>query len=147
TKDVYAADGRLVASRGEVIDLDSVKETAARAPKGVHEHPLFETSHAEEILAAFEAPALQHLVGTEERRALAADALAEVRFPQTVWDELEALRRDDGPRYQHALWTAIVAARLFRDALGSAPGVARLVGGALVHDIGMRHAAVRLRFK
>jgi len=147
TKDLYAADGRLIASRGEVVDLDSLKETATRAPKGVRERPLFETNHAEGVLEAFEAQALQNLVGSEERRALAADALAEVRFPQMVWDELEALRRDDGPRYQHALWTAIVAARLFRDALGSAPGVARLVGGALVHDIGMRHAAVRLRFK
>ncbi|MCA1827780.1 MAG: HD-GYP domain-containing protein [Myxococcales bacterium] len=147
TKDLYAADGRLIASRGEVVDLDSLKETAARAPRGVRERPLFETTHAEEVLAAFDAPPLQHLVGPEERRAPAADALAEVRFPQTVWDELDALRREDGPRYQHAIWTAIVSARLFRDALGTAPGVARLVGGALVHDIGMRHVGSRLRFK
>ncbi|MGZ6142222.1 MAG: HD-GYP domain-containing protein [Myxococcales bacterium] len=147
TKDLYAADGRLVASRGEIIDLDSLKDVAARAPKGVRERPLFETPHAEEVLEAFDAPALQHLVGSEETRALAADALAEVRFPQAVWDELEALRREDGPRYQHAIWTAVVAARLFRHALGSAPGVARLVGAALFHDIGMRHVAVRLRFK
>jgi HD-GYP domain-containing protein (c-di-GMP phosphodiesterase class II) len=147
TKDIYAADGRLIASRGEVVDLDCLKAAAANAPRGVRERPLFETTHAEEVLAAFEAPALENLVGSEERRSLAADALAEVRFPQAVWDELEALRREDGPRYQHAIWTAIVAARLFRDALGTAPGVSRLVGGALVHDIGMRHVGLRLRFK
>lgn len=147
TKDVHAADGRIIASRGEVLDLDSLKEAAARAPKGARELPLFETVHSEEILGAFEAQPLKHLVGTEETRALAADALTEVRFPQAVWDELEALRREDGPRYQHAIWTGIVAARLFRDALGTAPGVARLVGGALVHDIGMRHVGARLRFK
>jgi HD-GYP domain-containing protein (c-di-GMP phosphodiesterase class II) len=41
----------------------------------------------------------------------------------------------------------MVAARLFRSALGTAPGLSRLVGGALTHDIGMRHAASRLRFK
>jgi HD-GYP domain-containing protein (c-di-GMP phosphodiesterase class II) len=41
----------------------------------------------------------------------------------------------------------VVAARLFRAALGEAPGLSRLVGGALVHDIGMRHAGQRLRFK
>ena len=57
------------------------------------------------------------------------------------------MRREDGPRYQHAIGTASVAARLFRHALGTAPGVARMVGGALFHDIGMRHVAVRLRFK
>src|SRR5437016_1228539 len=37
TKDLYAADGRLIASRSEVVDLDSLKEMAARAPKGVRE--------------------------------------------------------------------------------------------------------------
>ena len=78
---------------------------------------------------------------------LGVDVLAEVRFPQPVWDELEALHHEDGPRYLHAVLTAITAARLFRAALGTAPGLARLVGGALVHDIGMRHVALRLRFK
>ena len=147
TKDVFAADGRLVASRGEIVDLPLLREVASRAPRTGREKPLFETSSAESVLEAFEAPALSNLVGTEASRALVADALSEVRFPQGVWDELEALRREDGPRYQHAIWTAMVAARLFRAALGSAPGLSRLIGGALMHDIGMRHAALRLRFK
>ena len=147
TRDIFAADGRLVSSRGEIVDLALLKEVAGRAPRGVRERPLFETTHAEAVLEAFESPALLHLAGTESTRALAADALAEVRFPQPVWDELEALRQQDGPRYQHAIFTGITAARLFRAALGSGPGVPRMVGGALVHDLGMLHVAVRLRFK
>ena len=147
TKDVFSADGRLVASRGEIVDLTLIREVAAKAPQPGREKPLFETSTAEAVLEAFEAPALANLVGTEPTRAVVADALSEVRFPQEVWDELEALRREDGPRYQHAIWTAMVAARLFRAALGTAPGLSRLVGGALTHDIGMRHTATRLRFK
>jgi len=147
TKDLFAADGRLVASRGEIVDLPFLRDVAGKAPLGARERPLFETEAAEAVLEAFESPALQHLVGSEAKRALAADALTEVRFPQAVWDELEALKREDGPRYQHGVWTGIVAARLFRSALGTAPGLARLVGGALVHDIGMRHAHSRLRFK
>ena len=147
TKDIFAADGRLVASRGEVIDLPYLRDLAARAPRGLREKPLFETEFAEAVLEAFDAPALQHLVGGEPTRALAADALSEVRFPQAIWDELAALQRDDGPRYQHAIWTGIIAARLFRAAMGTAPALARLVGGALTHDIGMRHTALRLRFK
>ncbi|MGE5049252.1 MAG: hypothetical protein ACM3PC_11820, partial [Deltaproteobacteria bacterium] len=145
TRDLISADGRRVASRGEIVDLDTLKDVAARAPRGVREKPLFETECAQGILEAFEAPALQSIVGTEGLRALVADVLAEVRFPQPVWDQLEALRREDAPRYQHALWTAVISARLFRSALGTAPGLARLVGGALTHDIGMRHAAMRLR--
>jgi HD-GYP domain-containing protein (c-di-GMP phosphodiesterase class II) len=147
TRDLVAADGRLVASRGEIVDLASLKAVAARAPRDVRERPLFESSLAETVLEAFEAPALAHLVGTEQTRASAADVLSDVRFPQAVWDELEALRREDPPRFQHAIWTAVISARLFGAALGVAPGVARLVGGALTHDLGMRYVAVRLRFK
>jgi hypothetical protein len=147
TRDLVAADGRLVASRGEVVDLNTLKDVAARAPRGLREKPLFETTHAEAVLEAFNSSALQHLAGRESTRALAADVLAEVRFPQPIWDELESLRHQDGPRYQHAIFSGITAARLFRAALGSAPGLSRLVGGALLHDIGMLHVAVRLRFK
>jgi HD-GYP domain-containing protein (c-di-GMP phosphodiesterase class II) len=76
-----------------------------------------------------------------------ADALAEVRFPDAIWMELEALRAEDSTRFNHAVWTALVSARLFGCALGSAPGLSRILGGALVHDLGMRFCAPRLRFK
>jgi len=147
TKDLVAADGRLLASRGEFVDLASLKNLAAKAPRGLRERPLFETPLAESVLEAFDESPLRHLIGGERGRASAADALAEVRFPQPVWDELEALRMEDAPRYQHAIWTAVIAARLFCVGLGTAPGLARLVGGALTHDLGMRHAAAPLRFK
>src|SRR5882762_7794476 len=79
-----------------------------------------ETTCAEAVLEAFDAPALQYLVGSKDLRALAADVLTDVRFPQEIWDEMDALKKDDGARYQHAVWTAVVAARLFRTALGTA---------------------------
>ena len=147
TRDLVAADGRVIATRGEIVDLATLKDVAVKAPSDLHEKPLFATTHAESVLEAFDAPALLHLAGNEPTRALAADVLADVRFPQPVWDELESMRQQDGPRYRHAIFTAITAARLFRSALGSAPGLSRLVGGALVHDIGMMQVAVRLRFK
>jgi len=147
TRDLFSADGRRVASRGEIVDLGRLKDVAAKAPRQIPERPLFETTCAEAVLEAFDAPALQYLVGSEGLRALAADVLTDVRFPQEIWDELDALKKDDGARHQHAVWTAVVAARLFRTALGTAPGLARLVGGALTHDIGMRHSALRLRYK
>ena len=147
TRDLFAADGRLVASRGQIIDLAFLKQVAAAAPRGVREKALHETQAAEGVLEAFESPALRYLTGDDSTRALVADALSEVRFPAAIWEELEALRREDGLRYQHAIWCAVVCARLFRAALGSAPGLSRLLGGALLHDVGMRHTAVRLRFK
>jgi HD-GYP domain-containing protein (c-di-GMP phosphodiesterase class II) len=147
SRDLFAADGRRLASRGETVDLPFLRQVARRARKGGRERPLHETAIADSVLEAFEAEALQHVTGTQEARAQVADAITEVRFPQLVWDELEAMRREDPPRFQHAIWTAVVSARLFRSALGSAPGLARLVGGALTHDIGMRHAGSRLRLK
>src|SRR5947199_9899784 len=95
TKDLFAAAGRLVAGRGETVDLPFLKQVAARAPKGAREKPLHETPHAEAVLEAFDAPALSSLVGNEECRATVADTLAEVRFPYAVWEEVEALRRED----------------------------------------------------
>lgn len=147
TRDLYAADGRLIASRGEIIDLPYIKDVCAKAPRGSRQRPLHETALVDAVLEAFEAPALAHLVGTDTARASVADAISEVCFPQAVWDELVLMQREDAARYQHAIWTSIVAARLFRAALGNAPGLARLAGGALVHDVGMRHTAIRLRFK
>ncbi|HEY2029191.1 MAG TPA: phosphohydrolase [Myxococcales bacterium] len=147
SKDLFAADGRLVAGRGEIVDLECLRHVSSLAPRGLRERPLFETSLAEPVLEAFDAEPLEHLVGIAERRKQVADVMADVRFPQQVWDEVEALRKDDAVRFQHAVWTAIVSARLFRMALGAAPGLSKLVGGALTHDLGMRVAGSRLRHK
>jgi len=147
TRDLVAASGKLVASRGEIADLGYLKDIAARAPRDARQRALHATTVSEAVLESFDAAPLQHLAGPPDARAQIADALCEVRFPEEVWEELDALREEDAVRFQHAVWTAVVAARLFRAALGEAPGLSRLVGGALVHDIGMRHAAQRLRFK
>jgi len=147
TRDLVAATGKLVASRGEIVDVGYLKQLAGRAPKNGRQRALHETNVSEAVLEAFDAAPLQYLAGPPDARAQIADALCEVRFPDEVWQELEALREEDASRFQHAVWTAVVAARLFRAALGEAPGLSRLIGGALVHDIGMRHAAQRLRFK
>lgn len=147
TRDLVAATGKLVASRGEIVDVGYLKLLAGRAPKNARQRALHETNVSEAVLEAFDAAPLQHLAGPHEARAQIADALCEVRFPDEVWREIDALREEDPSRFQHAVWTAVVAARLFRAALGEAPGLSRLIGGALVHDIGMRHSAQRLRFK
>ena len=142
-----AADGRLVASRGERIDLTLLRELAAKAPRGVLERPLYRTMFAEPVLEAFEEPALQCLTAGATHREEIAEVLAEVRFPEAVWEELAAVRSEDWPRYQHAIWTAAISTRLFRAALGPAPALPRLAGAALVHDVGMRHVSLALRLK
>jgi hypothetical protein len=147
TRDLHAATGKLVAARGEIIDLARLKEVASRAGKQDRQRPLHETPLADAVLEAFDAAPLNHFVVDPDARAKVADALVEIRFPDGVWDELELLRSEDPLRHQHAIWTSVVSARLFRAALGEAPGLSRLIGGALVHDIGMRHASPRLRSK
>ncbi len=147
TRDLVAAEGSVVASRGDVVDLVLLRDVAAGAPKSLSHVALHQTRLAVEVLAALDSPALEHICGDATTKGRLADALSEVRFPLPVWMELEALRREDELRCQHAIWSALVAARMFGAALGEAPGLLRLVGGALVHDIGMRHSAARLRWK
>ena len=147
TRDLIAADGKLVASRGQIVDLAYLKETAARAPREPKLRALHETAASDSVLESFDAAPLQPFAGPPDARAQIADAICEVRFPDELWEELNALKDQDPTRFQHAVWTAVVAARLFRAALGEAPGLTRLIGGALVHDVGMRYAAPKLRFK
>ncbi len=146
TRDLISADGRRVAARGEVVDLSSLREVAARAPK-LRDRPLHQTPLAEAVADALDADALKYLLTSPEARSQVADALAEVRFPDAIWAELQALGEVDPSRLAHAIWTALVSARLFGCALGQAPGLSRILGGALVHDLGMRFCAPRLRYK
>src|SRR5207248_2758409 len=53
TRDLFSADGRLVASRGEIVDLGKLKDAAAKSPRGQRDKPLFETTCAEAVLEAF----------------------------------------------------------------------------------------------
>lgn len=145
TRDVVAADGRVVAPKGAVVDVDYLRDVSARAPRGLRIRSLYETPLADAVLAALDAPPLEHLVAPALARGQIADALSDIRFPQEVWDELEALRREDELRFTHAVWTTLVSARMFRAVLGDAPGIPRMLGGALVHDLGMRLVAPRLR--
>jgi HD-GYP domain-containing protein (c-di-GMP phosphodiesterase class II) len=147
SRDLVSADGTVVAARGCIVDLQLLREVAASAPREQAQLSLHATPLAEDVLAALEASSLEHVTGDAQQKGQLADLVTEVRFPEPIWMELEAMRRDDPLRSQHAIFTALIAGRMFKAALGEAPGVQRLVGGALVHDIGMRHAAPRLRWK
>jgi len=146
TRDLVSADGTMVASRGKVVDLALLRDVAGAASLHQVQRPLHGTPVAEAVLDALEAPQLAHFCAGPMRGKL-ADAIADVRFPSPIWTELEAMAEEDRVRYQHAVWTCVVTARMFAAALGDAPGLQRLVGGALVHDLGMRHVASRLRWK
>ena len=147
TRDLVGAEGSLVAARGDVVDLQLLRDVAAGAPTNLRQRALHQTEFADAVLAAMDAPALGYICGSPETRGRVADVLAEVRFPDAIWTELEALKKEDPNRLQHGLWTAVTAARMFGAALDDAPGLSRLVGGAMVHDIGMRYCAPRLRWK
>src|SRR5207237_49353 len=52
TRDLVAADGKLVASRGEIVDLAYLKETAARAPRDPRVRALPDTPASDDVPAA-----------------------------------------------------------------------------------------------
>jgi HD-GYP domain-containing protein (c-di-GMP phosphodiesterase class II) len=143
-RDLVTSEGKRLAERGESVDLATLRAIVARCEART-ELRLVRTFVAAAVLDGLEAPPLQHLVGSETARANVADVLTEVQFPTAIWRELEITQAEDPARFQHAIWSAIVSARLFSVALGTTVGVARAVAGALVHDLGMRVAADDLR--
>ena len=50
TRDLVAADGKLVASRGEIVDLAYLKEVAARAPRDLSD-PAWQQTTSDKALA------------------------------------------------------------------------------------------------
>src|SRR3954469_22960781 len=69
TRDLHAASGKLVAARGEIIDLAKLKGIASRAGKQDKQRPLHETPLADAVLEAFDAAPLNHFVLDPDARA------------------------------------------------------------------------------
>src|SRR3954466_4799429 len=80
TRDLHAANGKLIAARGEIIDLARLKAVAAKAPREARRRPLHEPPLAAAVLAPFGAAPLPHFVEAPGARAKVPAPLVDVRF-------------------------------------------------------------------
>jgi HD-GYP domain-containing protein (c-di-GMP phosphodiesterase class II) len=142
-RDLLDSRGTLLAKRGLVVSVATVEEAARRAlpaPRRL----LSETEVADDLHLPLADPAYRHLFRGAGVQAAVARALLTVRLPQTLYDELHALKLSDPARYRHALATGAVVSRLLVAAVGDAPALPDLAAAGLLHDVGMRHVPLLL---
>jgi len=145
SRDLFDANGAVLVKRGLVISVDSVYETARRAP-ALPRLVLSETIIAEDLHLPLADPPYRHFFRGSGVQAAVARALLAVRLPQALFDELAALKVLDPARYRHGLTTGAVTARMLIAAVGDAPALPDLAAAGLLHDLGMRHLSFhRLR--
>ncbi len=135
--------GAPIAARGTVLSTEAIAETARRAP-ALPRRALEETPLADDVEAPLAEHAYRHLFAGDSVRDAVRRALLSIRFPDSLFDELLAIRRMGSPVHVHAFATAAVAVRMLLCAVGGARGVPDLAAAALVHDLGMRHLPPRL---
>jgi HD-GYP domain-containing protein (c-di-GMP phosphodiesterase class II) len=141
--DLIDCRGEVLARQGFVVSPQSIAEAARGAVK-LARLALADTHHGAEVGAPLADPAYQHLFGEAAVREVVQRAILEVRLPAALFDELTAVQRANPALYRHALATAAVAVRMLLAAVGDLKGVPDLAAAALLHDLGMRHVAMKL---
>jgi len=142
-RDLLDCNGQVLARRGFVISPESIAEAAGSArPEAAVS--LAETFVADDLEFPLGGHAHRHLLRTPETRSALGQVLLSVRLPPAAWDEVHAVKILDPGRYQHALATAVVTARLLGVAAGESRVLPEVVAAALLHDLGMRHVAARV---
>ena len=144
SRDLVDVHGIVLGKRGLVVSVASVKEAALHAPS-LPRRSLSDTPLAEDLHLPLADPAYRHLFRGPDLQTAVARTLLSVRLPLPLFDELSALRSADPARYRHALATAAVTARLLIAAVRDAPGLPDVAAAGLLHDLGMRHVAPKLR--
>jgi HD-GYP domain-containing protein (c-di-GMP phosphodiesterase class II) len=138
SRDLADVTGAVLARRGEVVSVASVR-SAARAAVVAPALPLARSAVASDLhLPLADAP-YRHLFRGEEVRSAVAKVVVSARLPPAVFEELRAMQATDPARYRHAVATAAVTARLLMVAVGEAPALPELAAAGLLHDLGMRH--------
>jgi HD-GYP domain-containing protein (c-di-GMP phosphodiesterase class II) len=142
-RDLVDTRGAVLAHRGSVLSPSMVEEAAGRAlpPPRL---PIGDTVLSEDLRAALADRAYWHLFRGSGVDVVVRRALAGIRLPQALVEELLAMKGSDPARYRHAVSTAAITARMLIAAVGDAPAMSELLVAALLHDLGMRHVSLHL---
>jgi hypothetical protein len=143
TEELVDCRGELLAARGSVLSPESITESAAHAPALPLRH-LGDTALADDADVPLGDPGYRWLFANCGVREAVRRVLLGVRLPETLLEELLALRRAESPVHAHAFVTAAVAVRMLLGVVGEARGVPELAAAALLHDLGMCHVPSRL---
>ncbi|MFL5300626.1 MAG: HD-GYP domain-containing protein [Anaeromyxobacteraceae bacterium] len=140
--DLLDARGAPVARRGAVISVAAVL-AAARGTRPDARTRRADSDHARDARAVLADATYRHVFRPAALPAVERALLA-IALPDVLFAELAALAMADPARHRHALTTAAVAARMLVSVVGDAPALPDVAAAALLHDVGMRHAALHL---
>jgi HD-GYP domain-containing protein (c-di-GMP phosphodiesterase class II) len=144
TEELVDCRGDVVATRGAVLSLEAIAEATARAPSLVR-MPLSETPLVDDVDEPIDDARYRFVFQGAGVRGAVQRALLGVRLPPVLFEEMLALRQEGSPQHGHAFATAAVTVRMLLSAVGEARGLPELAAAALLHDLGMRHLAPKLR--
>jgi len=142
-RDLTDCGGRLLARAGTVISVESIAEAAEAACPG-NGTPLSDTFIADDLVSALRDPVLRHLFRTEEIQSAVGQAIESAQLPLPLIEEMAAAKISDPIRYNHALASSVVTARMILTSAGAARASPDIAAAALLHDIGMRHVPPRV---
>jgi len=143
TEELVDCRGEVLAARGAVLSSESIAEAAARCP-ATRRRVLGDTQLAADVDVPLGDPLYRHMFQSEGVCDEVRRALLVAQLPESLVEELLALRRAASPIHAHAFVTAAVAVRMLLSVVGTARGVPELAAAALLHDIGMRHVPLRV---
>jgi HD-GYP domain-containing protein (c-di-GMP phosphodiesterase class II) len=138
TRDLVDCAGAVLAPRGAVVSVGTVRESA-RAASPAPKVLLVRSGVAAHLHHVIADPPYRHLFRTEVVRSAVTRVLLEVRLPLALFDELRALHAFDASRYRHALATSAITVAMLLAAVGDARALPDLAAAGLLHDLGMRH--------
>jgi hypothetical protein len=144
TRDLVDSRGAILGRRGLVVSVTTVLEAARRAPPGSCRPAELDARLASDLRAPLSDGVYRHLFRGDAVQTGVGRALASIRLPRQLHDELHALAAEDPARYRHALATAAISVRMLVSAVGEAPGLPEIAAAGLLHDLGMRHVARHL---
>ncbi|HEY6101438.1 MAG TPA: HD domain-containing phosphohydrolase, partial [Anaeromyxobacter sp.] len=122
---------------------ESISDAAVRAP-AIPRRPLGATTLAADVDVPIEDHGYRHLFQGPGIKDAVHRVLLAVQLPESLFEEVLALRRAGSPIHGHAFATAAVAVRMLLAVVGEARGVPELAAAALLHDLGMRHVPSRV---
>jgi hypothetical protein len=143
TEELVDCRGEVLAARGAVLSPESIAEAASRAVVAAR-RPLGDTPLAADVDVPLDEPAYRHVFQGDDARDAVRRALLAIELPDSLVEELLALRRAASPIHAHAFTAAATAVRMLQGAVGPAKGIPELAAAALLHDVGMRHVPIRL---
>jgi len=142
-RDLTDCGGRLLARAGSMISVESIAEAADQARPG-NAAPISDTFLADDLAGAARDPVLSHLFRAEEVRSAVGRVIESALLPLPLVEEMAAAKISDPVRYQHALASAVVTARMILATSGTGRSSPEIAAAALLHDIGMRHVPSRV---